>query len=80
MHNYSSFSDPIHNFNFRRRWVDDPLDDRGLRHLGRDVRPKVIEAVARRAIGRWLDKASETQNKQSAEAFRQADEIRRNAA
>lgn len=38
---------------------------------------QVVEGVARRAIGRWLDKAAEAQNGEAADAFRQADAIRR---
>ncbi len=48
----------------------------GLVPIG-SVVAQVVEDVARRAIGRWLDKAAEAQNGESAGAFRQADAIRR---
>ena len=77
MRDYSKFSDPNFNSAFRRRWSDDPLDERGLRHLGREVVPRVLGDVARRAIAGWLDKAAQTHDGKTAEAFRQADHIRR---
>ena len=70
-------SDPNRNPRFNRTWGDDPLALRDFQHLGREVAPQVVEDVGRRAIGRWLDKASETHGAVAAEAFRQADAIRR---
>ncbi len=74
---YTIQGDPSRNLQFQRRWVDDPLRLPDFQHLGREVAPRVVEDVGRRAIGRWLDKASEAPSRQSAEAFRQADAIRR---
>ena len=77
MRNHAAERDPGRNPNFARRWVDDPLKLPDFQHLGREVAPKVVEDVGRRAIGRWLDKASEAHGAVAAEAFRQADSIRR---
>ena len=77
MRDFIAERDPSRNPHFRRRWVDDPLRLPDFQHLGREIAPHVVENVARHAIGRWLDKASEAQARQAAEAFRQADAIRR---
>ena len=74
---FAAARDPARNPNFSRRWVDDPLRLPDFQHLGREVAPKVVEDVGRRAIGHWLDKASETHGAVAAEAFRQADQIRK---
>ncbi len=76
MRDFCRLSNPDANFHFRRRWADDPLDGRGLEHLGREVAPRILDDVGRRAIRYWLRRASKTQNGQAAEAFRQADLIR----
>ena len=76
MQSHSQFSDPSHNPNFRRRWHDEPLDERGIQHLGREVMPKVLEETGRRAIARWLDQAAQTQGRRAFEAFRHANNIR----
>ena len=76
MRNPAAERDPGRNANFSRRWADDPLRLPDFPHLGREVAPQVVEDVGRRAIGRWLDKASETHGAVAAEAFRQADDIR----
>ncbi len=70
-------SNPSRNAAFSRPWADDPLDLQGFKHLDREVAPKVIEDVGRRAIGDWLDRASEGHGVVAANAFRQADSIRR---
>ncbi len=75
--NFAGQSNPRRNAAFSRIWADEPLDLQGFQHLGREVIPRVVEDVGRRAIGRWLDKASETHGAPAAEAFRQADSIRR---
>ncbi len=77
MRDFIAERDPSRNPQFQRRWADDPLSLPDFQHLGREVAPRIIEDVARHAIGRWLDKASEAQTRQAAEAFRQADAIRR---
>ncbi len=69
-------SEPSRIAGFNRTWTDDPLDLRSFQHLGREVIPQVVEDAGRRAIGRWLDKASEAHGAPAAEAFRQADSIR----
>jgi len=74
---FASQNNPSRNARFNRIWTDNPLDLQGFQHLGREVAPRVVEDVARRAIGRWLDKASEAHGAPAAEAFRQADSIRR---
>ncbi len=74
--NFAVQSNPRRNARFSRIWADDPLDLQGFKHLGREVIPKVVEDVGRRAIGRWLDKASDAYGAPAAEAFRQADSIR----
>jgi len=76
-HDFAANNNPGRNSHFSRRWADDPLDLRSFQHLGHEVAPKVIEDVGRRAIGHWLDKASEAHGASAAEAFRQADSIRR---
>ncbi len=76
MRNHAAERDPGRNPNFARRWADDPLRLPDFKHLGREVAPQVVEDVGRRAIGRWLDKASGTHGAPAAEAFRQADSIR----
>ena len=48
-----------------------------IERLGREVAPRIVEEVGRRAIGGWLNKASEGHSPVAAEAFRQADSIRR---
>ena len=73
---FAGQSNPRRNARFSRVWGDDPLGLQGFQHLGREVAPKVVEDVGRRAIGRWLDKASETHGAPAAEAFREADSIR----
>ena len=75
--NFAGQSNPRRNAAFSRIWADDPLDLQGFRHLGRDVIPQVVEDVGRRAVASWLDKASEAHGASAAEAFRQADSIRR---
>lgn len=70
-------SNPSRNAAFSRPWADEPLDLQGFQHLGREVIPQVVEDVGRRAIKRWLDKASETHGAPAVEAFKQADSIRR---
>ncbi len=76
MRNHAAERDPSRNANFSRRWIDDPLHLPDLQHLGREVAPQVFEDAGRRAIGRWLDKASGTHGTVAAKAFRQADDIR----
>ena len=76
-HDYAAQSDPGCNPNFRRQWGKNPLCLPAFKHLGRDVAPKVVQNVGRRAISHWLDKASEARGAPAAEAFRQADAIRR---
>ena len=73
---FAGQSNPSRNARFNRIWTDNPLDLQGFQHLGREVIPQVVENVGRRAIGRWLDKASEAHDAPAAEAFRQADAIR----
>ncbi len=68
---------PSRNPHFSRQWRDDPLQLPDLQHLGREIAPQAVEDVARRAIGRWLDRASEAHGAVAAEAFRQADSLRR---
>ena len=77
MTNYAAQSDPGRNPNFSRTWGDDPLGLPGFRHLEREIGPQAVEDVGRRAIGDWLDRASEGHGAVAAEAFRQADSIRR---
>ena len=67
---------PSRNPHFKRRWADDPLQLPDFQHLGREVAPKVVEDVGRRAIGDWLDRTSECHGAAAANAFRQADSIR----
>ena len=74
--NFAGRSNPSRNAAFSRPWADEPLDLQGFQHLGREVIPRVVEDVGRRAIGRWLDRASEAHGASAAEAFRQADSIR----
>ena len=76
MRDFLAERDPSRNSQFQRRWVDDPLRLPDFQHLGREVAPQVVEDAGRRAIGRWLDKASGTHGTVAAEAFRQADDIR----
>ena len=68
--------DPSHNPNFSRQWGDDPLRLPDFQHLDHRVAPQAVEDVARRSIGRWLDRASGAHGTPAAEAFRQADSIR----
>ena len=75
--NFATETDPGRNGNFKRKWSDDPLRLPDFEHLGREVVPRVLEDVGRRAIGCWLAKASGTHGAVAAEAFRQADSIRR---
>ena len=77
MRDHAAERNPSRNPNFSRRWIDDPLQLPDFQHLGREVIPQIVEDVGRRAIGRWLDKASQTHGAPAAEAFRQADSIRR---
>ena len=76
MRDFLAERDPSRNPQFQRRWADDPLRLPDFQHLGREVAPRVVADVARRAIGHWLDKASGAPSRQAAEAFRQADAIR----
>ncbi len=69
--------DPGRNANFSRIWVDDPLQLPDLQHLGCEIAPKVVNDVGLRAIGQWLDRASEAHGAPAAKAFREADSIRR---
>ncbi len=48
-----------------------------FQHLDREVTPQTVQNAGRRAIGRWLDKASGAHGAPAAEAFKQADSIRR---
>ena len=75
--NYAAERNPSRNANFSRRWIDDPPKLPDFQHLGREVAPKVVEDVARRAVGRWLTTASETHGAVAAKAFKEADSIRR---
>ncbi len=75
--NYAIQGDPSHNPQFQRRWVDDPLGLPDFQHLGREVVPRVLEETGRRAIGAWLNRASKGHGAVAANAFRQADAIRR---
>ena len=77
MRSYAAERDPGRNANFSRRWVDDPLRLPDFQHLGREVAPQVVKDLGNRAIAHWLDKASEAHGAVAAEAFRQADSIRR---
>ena len=77
MRDFLAERDPNRNPQFQRRWVDDPLGLPDFQHLGREVAPRVVEDVGRRAIGRWLDKAAQTQGAAASKAFKQADAIRR---
>ena len=67
--NFAGQSNPSRNAAFSRIWADDPLDLQGFKHLGREVIPQVVEDVGRRAIGRWLDKASEAHGAPAAEGI-----------
>ena len=73
---HAAMADPSRNPQFQRRWVDDPLGLPDLQHLGREVLPRVVEDVGRRAIVRWLDKAGQAQGAAATKAFNQADAIR----
>ena len=75
--NFATETDPDRNGNFRRKWVDNPLALRDFRDFDREIAPRVVEDVGRRAIGRWLDRASSSHGAQAAECFKQADSIRR---
>ena len=77
MTNYAAQSDPGHNPNFSRTWNDNPLALPGFRHLDREIGPQAAEDVGRRAIGNWLDRASEGHGAVAANAFNQADRIRK---
>ena len=74
---YATQSDPSHNPNFSRIWVDDPLALPGFKHLDREIGLQGAEDVGRRAIYAWLRKASDGHGAAAAQAFRQADAIRR---
>ncbi len=74
---YAAQNDPSHNPNFRRNWNDNPLQLPGLKHLDREIGSQAAEDVGRRAIGDWLDRASDGHGDVAARAFRQADAIRR---
>ena len=75
-HNLATERDPGRNTNFSRRWADDPLALPDLQYLARELDPQVVEDVGRRAISRWLDKASGTHGATAAAAFQEADSIR----
>ena len=77
MRDFLAERDTSRNPQFQRRWVDDPLGLPGFQHLGREVMPKVLEDVARKAISYWLTAAGEGTGHRAATAFRQADSIRR---
>ena len=77
MTNYAAQSDPGRNRNFSRTWGDNPLELPEFRHLDREIGPQAVEDLGRRAIGDWLNRASEGHGVVAAEAFRQADLIRR---
>ena len=77
MTNYAAQSDPGHNPNFSRAWGDDPLGLPGFRHLDREIGPQAAEDVGRRAIGDWLNRASKGHGAVAANAFKQADRIRK---
>ena len=74
--NLAAERNPSRNPHFRRRWIDDPLQLPDLQHLGREVAPKVVDDIGRRAISRWLDRASGGHGAVAATAFRRADAIR----
>ena len=74
---FAAQSDPGRNPHFSRTWGNDPLRLPGFRHLGRELAPEAVEALGRRAIGHWLDKASDSHGNVAARAFQQADKIRR---
>ena len=74
---YATQSDPSHNPNFSRTWDDDPLALPGFRHLDREIGLQAVEDVGRRAIYAWLNKASDGHDTAAAQAFRQADQIRK---
>ena len=76
MRNHAAERDTGRNPNFTRRWADDPLALPDLQHLGREAAPTVVKDAGRRAIGRWLDKASRAHGAPAAKAFREADAIR----
>jgi hypothetical protein len=73
---FAAHGDPNRNRQFQRRWTDDPLGLPDLHHLGREVLPKVVEDVGRRAIARWLGKAGQTRGQEASQAFQHADSIR----
>ncbi len=56
MKKHAAERDPGQNANFSRRWHDDPPQVSDLERLGREVAPRIVEDVARRAIGQWLDR------------------------
>ena len=74
--NYALQGDPNCNGQFQRRWIDDPLCLPDFEHLGREVTPKVFKDAGLRAIGRWLDRAAQSQGAAAAKAFNKADAIR----
>ena len=70
-------SDPGRNPHFGRTWSDDPLGLPGFRHLDREIGPQAVDDAGRRAIGDWLDRASDAHGAMAARAFSEADAIRR---
>lgn len=76
-HDYAAQSNPRRNSRFNRTWGDDPLALHDFQHLDRELTPKVVEDVGRRAIGRWLDQAAQTHGAAATKAFNEADAIRR---
>ena len=76
MRNHAAERDPSRNANFARRWADDPLRLPDFQHRCREVAPGTVKDVARRSIGRWLNRASRAHGTPAAEAFRQANAIR----
>ena len=51
---YTIQGDPSRIPQFQRHWVDDPLSLPDFAHFDREVAPRVVEDVGRRAIERWL--------------------------
>ncbi len=74
---HAAQADPTRNPNFSRTWDDNPLALPGFRHLDREIGLQAVEDVGRRAIYAWLNKASDGHGAAAAQAFRQADAIRR---
>ncbi len=74
---HAVMADPSRNPQFQRRWVDDPLGLPDFQHLGREIMPKMVDEIGRRAIARWLDQAAQAQGATATKAFSEADAIRR---